>query len=109
MTHATLNDPDAVARLLAALWSANAEEQAMALAERAAAHATLDNPAAVARLLEALEIANAGNKGRTLINRLPAAGQFAFFRRHVDPKKRFLFGREPDGSPAAPWSWSDLD
>ena len=41
-----LDDPGSVTRLLQAFRFAGAEEQAIVLADRAAAHAALDNPAA---------------------------------------------------------------
>jgi hypothetical protein len=34
---------------------------------------------------------------------------FGFFLEQQDPVDQFRFGREADGSPAAPWGWEDLN
>jgi hypothetical protein len=44
-----------------------------------------------------------------LIDRLPGAGMFEFFRQQDDRQDRFRFGREADGSPAKLRGWDDLD
>ena len=73
-THASLDDPYAVARLLDALREAGAGEQVTALLDRdPAAHASLDDPYAVARLLDALREAGAGEQVTALLERDPAA------------------------------------
>ncbi|GBQ03905.1 hypothetical protein SSP531S_53840 [Streptomyces spongiicola] len=107
--HASLDHPFAVARLLEGLREAGAQEQVTTLAERAAAHASLDNPSAVARLLEGLQLAGAHEQFTALAERLPAAGCFDQFIGIGDHRERFRFGREPDGSVAAPWAWGDLE
>ena len=58
--HVSLDNPYAVARLLARLREAGAQEQAAALAKRAAAHVSLDDPGAVAWLLGSLRGARRG-------------------------------------------------
>ena len=58
--------PGAVARLLDSLREAGADEQAAALAGRAAAHAPLDDPDAVARLLDSLREAGAHEQAAAL-------------------------------------------
>jgi hypothetical protein len=62
-----------VASLLDSLRKAGAEQQAAALAERAAAHAALDNPYGVARLLDSLRKAGAEQQAAALLARDPAA------------------------------------
>ncbi|MCO5999826.1 hypothetical protein [Actinoallomurus rhizosphaericola] len=135
--HTPLNYPYSVAELLKALWKVGAEDQVAPLAayiasnapcdgsadhvlhalrevgqdkqaavfgERAAACTPLDN-IWIALFLEALDQAQSD----VVIERLPAAGSFDEFCELVDHPERFRFGREPDGSPAAPWAWDDLD
>ena len=100
-----------MARLLDSLRAAGAQDQAAALAERAAAHAALDDPGAVARLLDSLRAAGAQDQAAALADRLPGAGMFEFelFRKQEGRQDRFRFGREADGNPAGPWTWEDLD
>lgn len=44
-----------------------------------------------------------------LIGRLPAEGMFGVFLQQGDNRVVYRFGREPDGTPAEPWGWADLD
>ena len=107
--HAALDDPLAVASLLHSLREAGADEQAAALADRAAAHAALDDLDGVARLLDSLRRAGAHEQAAALAGRLPAAGRFELFLMQNRSADQFRFGREADGTPAAPWGWEDLD
>ena len=84
-----------MARLLDSLREAGAQEQATALADRAAAHVSLDNPDAVARLLGSLREAGAQEQATALADRLPADGEFDLFQRVNGTQSQF--GREPDG------------
>ena len=61
-----------MARLLDSLREAGAQEQATALADRAAAHVSLDNPDAVARLLDSLREAGAQEQATALAERAAA-------------------------------------
>jgi hypothetical protein len=94
-----------VAFLLDRLREAGADDQAAALASRAAAHAALDHPGAVARLLRSLREAGAHEQAATLAGRLPAVGLFRLFLERNGLADQFLSGRETDGTPAAPWGW----
>ncbi|WP_327743428.1 hypothetical protein OHO28_08950 [Streptomyces europaeiscabiei] len=108
--HVPLDDPSAVARLLKQLREAGAQEQVTALLARdPAAHVPLDDPDAAARLVGELREAGAQEQATTLTERLPVAGRFDLFIRIDDHRERFWFGREPDGSVAAPWAWGDLE
>jgi hypothetical protein len=108
--HASLDNPGAVASLLGTLLLVGAAEQATALLARdPAAHAPLDNLAAVASLLDALEATGADEQATALADRLPAAGMFGLFLEQKGLADQFRFGREVDGTPAAPWGWDDLD
>ena len=108
--HAPLDDPYGVARLLDSLREAGADEQAAALLARdPAAHAPLDDPVGVARLLGSLREAGADEQAAALAGQLPAAGMFQLFLEQNGPADQFRFGREADGTPAAPWGWEDLD
>ena len=108
--HAALDDPGAVAFLLDSLRKAGAHEQAAALLARdPAAHVHLDGPSGVAPLLDRLRKAGAREQATALAGRLPTAGMFGRFLEQQGPADQFRFGRESDGTPAAPWGWEDLD
>ncbi|MFD9984045.1 hypothetical protein ACFWZJ_27100 [Streptomyces massasporeus] len=125
-THVSLNNPDAVSDLLGALHRVGAAEQADTLLARdPATHTSLSNLQAATRLLNAFERAEATAQVSILAERLSAARSEAKFAvgDHQSGRGRgeignagalgqvglaFGFGREPDGSPAAGWSWDDL-
>src|SRR5204862_108953 len=108
--HVPLDDPSAVASLLRELREADADEQAAALLARdPAAHTALDNPRAVASLLAALREAGAAEQAAALASRMPAAVVFGLFLEQDGLGDQFRFGREADGTPAAPWGWEDLN
>ncbi|WP_076831929.1 toll/interleukin-1 receptor domain-containing protein [Frankia sp. CcI49] len=107
--HVALGNPVAVAQLLGRLHQLGGEEQTATLATRAATHTPLDNPYALAQLLDQLHQLGAEEEVATLTEQLPAAGHFDQFLTVRDHRERFRFGREPDHSPAAPWSWDDLE
>ncbi|MEU8936094.1 hypothetical protein AB0D30_40180 [Streptomyces sp. NPDC048409] len=65
--HAPVDDPIAVAMLLARLQAVGEEEQAEAFAARAA-HAPVDNPTAVTILLVELGSVSKVDQGRAMIN-----------------------------------------
>jgi hypothetical protein len=111
-----LDDPDAVATLLKILLKAGAHDQITSLLRRdPAARVSLDDPRPsvspppLESLLEALQEAGAREQAAALADRLPGAGKFWLFRDQEDHRSRFRFGREPDGRPAEPWDWDDLD
>ncbi|TKK91428.1 hypothetical protein FDA94_01165 [Herbidospora galbida] len=79
------------------------------LAREPAAHFAAKQGDAVTWLMKALQEAGAHDQLTKLVARLPAAGRFAAFLDIDDHRERFTFGREPDGSAAAPWSWEDLE
>ena len=108
--HAALHDPTGVAVLLNSLREGGADEQAAALLARdPAAHTALHDPAAVAVLLNSLRDAGAHDQAAALAGRLPAAGMFELFLEQKGLTDQFRFGRDADGTPAAPWGWEDLD
>ena len=72
VSHASLDDPWAVAELLGTLDAAGVSDAAAALASRAAGHASVDDPQAVAWLLRALDAAGASDAVTALASR--AAG-----------------------------------
>ena len=84
-------------------------QAAALLARDPAAHVTLDHPYAVARLPDSLREAGAHEQAAALAARLPAAGMFELFLEQQGSADQFRFGREADGTPAAPWGWEDLD
>lgn len=114
--HASLDDPYHVGRLLGGLRRAGADDQVRVLLARdPAARIALDRPGVfLDLLLEELEQAgervrgDAGAQLAALAERLPAVGKFGAFLQIGERAERYSFGREPDGSPAAPWGWDDL-
>ena len=98
-----------MAGLLVRLREAGAHEQAAALAARAAAHTPLDYPADVAGLVVRLREAGEHEQAAVLAARLSAAGMFVPVLEQQGSADQFRFGREADGTPAAPWGWEDLD
>ena len=42
------------------------------------------------------------------VGRLPTVGLFRLFLEQKGLADQFRFGREADGTPAAPWDWEDL-
>jgi uncharacterized protein YidB (DUF937 family) len=109
--HVALDDPAGVADLLGRLRAAGAQDQVTALLARdPAAHVALDNPFGVAGiLLGSLREAGAEEQVTLLVNRLPGEGLFDLFRAQGNHQALYRFGRNPDGSPAEPWDWEDLD
>ena len=109
---ARLEGAQGVARLLEELRAAGAIEAvrvllARAPGRRAALDASPGYQRAVARLLAALHEAGATEAVEELAARAADAGMFSLFLDvHPDQAAAYRFGREPDGSPAEPWSWS---
>jgi hypothetical protein len=103
-----IRHPDSFHPLLHKLRAAGADEQLRSLAARIAESIPLDYPKGLDRLLDTLQSLGAGKEATKLVDRLPAAGLFAFYCYRVGGETRFRFGREPDGSPATPWNWDDL-
>jgi hypothetical protein len=110
---AGLEGAQGVARLLEELRAAGAIEAvrvllARAPGSRAALDASPGYQRAVARLLAALYEAGATEAVEELAARAADAGMFSLFLNvHPDQAAAYRFGREPDGSPAEPWSWSE--
>jgi hypothetical protein len=44
-----------------------------------------------------------------MLSRLPAESHFDVFLHQSGSADKYRFGREPDGTPAAPWGWDDLN
>ena len=63
----------------------------------------------MARLLDSLRRAGADEQAAALTRRLPAVGMFGLFLEQQGSADQFRFGREADGTPAAPWGWEDLE
>jgi transcriptional regulator with XRE-family HTH domain len=87
------------------LCEAGEHEQGAALVARAAATVALDDREGVLWLLRKLPQADMPK----VVNRLPAAGMFRLYLKQQGSQAKFRFGRDPDGSPAAPWRWDDLE
>jgi hypothetical protein len=89
------------------------EQVAALLARNPAAHVPLGAELlglGVGELLRNLREAGARKQAGALLGQLPAAGMFGLFLfERLVPADQFRFGREADGTPAAPWSWEDLD
>jgi hypothetical protein len=63
----------------------------------------------VAELVVRLREAGAHEQAAVLTARLSAAGMFVLVLEQQGSADQFRFGREADGTPAAPWGWEDLD
>jgi uncharacterized protein YidB (DUF937 family) len=107
--HVVLDEPYAIAWLLVRLREVGAQGQVTTLADRAATYASMDDPRAVALLLRSMRIAGAQKQATLLVERLPGEGLFDLFSVQGVHGERYLFGREPNGSPGPPWTWDDLD
>ena len=106
----SLDAPANVAVFLDSLRQAGAHEQLTTLLRRdPAAQGSLDYPSAADGLLDSLRRAGAHEQVAKLTDRLPGEGFFDDFLKQQVRRDQFRFGREPDGSPAAPWAWEDLD
>jgi hypothetical protein len=92
--------------LLDSMRNVGANEQAAALASRAATSTALDSPSRIASLLYSMRKAAANEQAIALANRLPAAGMYDLYRQFTAAQTRF--GRDPNGFPARSWSWDDL-
>ncbi len=106
-TDATLDCDHGTAELLRVMRNAGQVQQARVLATRAASDIVVTD-AGVAKLIEELRAAGLTDQLSVLVGRLPAEGRFRHFCREIRHPSRFRFGREPDGSPAADWTWRDI-
>ena len=102
-----LGDALGVAELLIVLREVGANEQVAALLARDPA-AKVCFASSLGGMFHTLQALGADEQAASLIQRLPAAGRFNDFLQIDDHGERFRYGREPDGSPAEPWSWDDL-
>ncbi|WP_431971590.1 hypothetical protein [Nocardia sp. bgisy134] len=105
-----LSSPVGVSELLHALHMAGQCQQLSTVAERAARSVTdlTSWEGAVERLLKQFLVLGEDQPYRVLVARLPAWGLIDLFMAQSDHWARYRFGREPDGSIAAPWGWDDL-
>lgn len=102
----SLENPRAVASLLWALRAVRADNALTTLAARVANEVSLGYRRAVAELLRALRMAGADDAVTTLAARAANAGMFDLFLQVcADEASRYLYGREPDGTPSQPWEW----
>jgi hypothetical protein len=116
---ASLRDPQGVARILDELRRTGAGDAVQTLLARdpgrqlaidASQPFRPDRQWAVARLLVALREAGAAEAVRTLALRAADAGMFGLFLQgRPDGAATYRFGREPDGTPSPPWTWSEPD
>jgi len=127
---ASLRDPQAVARLLGELRRIGAGHAVQALLARDPGRQMVIDASqpfrpgqqrAVGQLLDALREAGAGagpgaeagaaEAARTLALRAADAGMFGLFLESLearpDEAAAYRLGREPDGTPSPPWSWSE--
>jgi hypothetical protein len=114
---ASLHDPQGAARLLEELCRTGAGDAVRTLLARDPGRQVVMDASrpfqpggqrAVARLLAALREAGDTEAVRTLALRAADAGMFGLFLEvHPDEAAAYRFGREPDGTPSLPWSWSE--
>ena len=116
---ASLHDPQGVAQLLEELRRTRAGDAVQTLLARdPSRQVRMDasqpfrpgDQRAMARLLAAFREAGDAEAVRTLAVRAAGAGMFGLFlEAHPDEAPAYRFGREPDGTPSPPWSWSEPD
>ncbi|MGW1743477.1 hypothetical protein ACWCPQ_32270 [Nocardia sp. NPDC001965] len=107
-TETDLDYPKGVAKLLVALWNLELTEHATRIVNRATTEIEESTESAVT-LLRSLQNLGLVEQAATLVHRLPGAAMFSQFLDCIDDPEIFRFGRDSDGRPADPWSWSDLD
>ncbi|MFI9255789.1 hypothetical protein [Streptomyces sp. NPDC053069] len=108
--YAGLEDPRAVKWLLERLSESGYHQQmTVLLARDPASHAALHDSRGVYELWAKLQEVGAHEQATRLAERLPAAGHFDLYIQMINDAQRFMYGREPDGSAAAPWTWEDLE
>ncbi|MEW2570219.1 helix-turn-helix transcriptional regulator [Streptomyces sp. NPDC047070] len=124
---AALCDPHGVTQLLEVLQEAGSDRQVQQLLARdPAAHVELDDPGAVVRLLRIMGTLGAEQQTAALAARYTMYGSVPLPESEVPSAQhrtrpvpvpvvlgqelvqRYRYGREPDGSAAAPWTWEDL-
>src|SRR5690606_15352941 len=102
--HVDLTDPYGVAFLLEVLHGVGREEAVRELlARNPAAHVDLTHPYDVARLLQVLRQAGQAGAVERLQRRALDAGALWDLPAFLQP-----YGREPDGTPAAAWTWEEV-
>jgi hypothetical protein len=114
---AGLGDAEGVARLLEELGQAGAGDSVHAVLARNPGRLVAIDASqpfrpgyqrAFARLLAALRAAGAADAERDLALRAADAGMFGLFLdTRPDQAASYRFGREPDGTPSPPWTWSE--
>lgn len=103
------DDLSHVASLIEELQRAGWVPQARSLVERAVHVVPLDYSLEVERLLKALRQAGWTDAADQLVARLPAAGHFDLFLKHVEYPWDYWHGRNADDAAgASSWSWPDL-
>ncbi|WP_346139512.1 hypothetical protein [Streptomyces coeruleofuscus] len=106
--YAAFDIPGDVVWLLDELPLAGAHEQATALAQKVPEYVDFGDSTQIPEVLARLRGLGALEQAVALANQLPPAGRFDDFLQISDHRRRFRFGREPDGNATAPWTWDDL-
>ena len=114
---ARLHDAQGVAQLLGELRAAGATEATRTLLARDPGHQVAIDASqpfrpgqtwAFGQLLTALRAAGAAEAVQILAGRAADAGMFGLYLEvNPDQAVTYRFGREPDRTPAPPWSWSE--
>ncbi|MFC8201677.1 hypothetical protein ACFUTV_40810 [Streptomyces sp. NPDC057298] len=108
-TNVFLHSASSLTALRDAYRAVGAPAQLSKLLDRAAAHFPLRKHSEAGALMNLLVQDNAPEPCAVLADRLPAAGFFELLLAFGTYAERYRFGREPDGRPAEPWSWADLE
>ncbi|MFC4049969.1 hypothetical protein ACFOY4_09770 [Actinomadura syzygii] len=106
-----VQDVGAVDLLLEALCRVEAEEGVSLLANRLVEWARLAETTERARVLAMLRRASLHEAVDAVVDHSISAGEFqmALAFANAEFRARYKFGREPDGSPSAPWGWDSPD
>ncbi|MFD8733394.1 hypothetical protein ACFV06_00555 [Streptomyces sp. NPDC059618] len=107
-TDISVINPYVVDRLLSQLQEPESRSQLVFLAKRAAIGVSFRDSFEANLVLARFSEAGLEESSKTLVARLPGTGHFDMFIHLTGGRKRFAFGREPDGEAAAPWTWAEL-
>lgn len=103
------SNPGGIAQLLESLDATGAATLLPTLAMRAAQHVPVEDATKSDGLVRVLRHFEVPSAEKTLLVRI-ARRHFGLYLNLAPPdqQERFRYGREPDGTPSAPWTWNTL-
>jgi hypothetical protein len=107
--HLPIDDQRTVFGALHFMKTAGADEAAVALAKRVLASGDRESELRKDDFWKSGELEIVDRPPEPAPEALPTLGRFRDFQALNGNAARYRFGREPDGTPAAPWGWEHLD